>query len=103
MTPRQTFHDLADAFDRRRPSAVQLKVGNPDFNAGVVAGLEWAAAEARRRGDEILTDYDADVERLAALSFEDLEKEFPTLWSPEGYWAWLVYEVMKRKLGKDTK
>jgi hypothetical protein len=40
-----------------------------------------------------------DVERLAALSFEDLEKEFPSMWSLEGWWAWLVYEVMKKKQG----
>jgi len=52
--------------------------------------------------EELSTDaeYDAKVERLAALSFEDLEKEFPTLWSPEGYWAWLVYDAMKKKMDR---
>lgn len=50
-----------------------------------------------------MSGYDEEVERLAALSFEDLEKEFPSAWSSEGYWAWLIYEAMKKKLGKDTK
>jgi hypothetical protein len=44
------------------------------------------------------SDYNALVERLAAMSFEDLEKEFPTAY--EGYWAWLVYEVMKKKMDR---
>jgi hypothetical protein len=45
-------------------------------------------------------DYDDDVERLAAMSFEDMEKEFPTAWSLEGHWAWLVYDAMKKKMDR---
>ena len=47
--------------------------------------------------------YDAKVEQLAAMSFEDMEKEFPTLWSPEGHWAWLIYDVMKKKLERYSR
>lgn len=44
----QALLDFADLLDHRRPSDVQVKIGNDDYNAGAVKALEWAAAEARR-------------------------------------------------------
>jgi hypothetical protein len=48
-------------------------------------------------------NYDAKVEQLASMSFEDMEKEFPTLWSLEGHWAWIVYDAMKKKLERYSR
>lgn len=52
-TAAQALRDLADMFDKRRPSAVQTDVGRIEFNDGAVKSLVWAAQQARELADKL--------------------------------------------------
>jgi hypothetical protein len=52
VTASDALNDFAKMLDENRPSTVQLQI-SPAYNNAIIAALEWAADQARKRADEL--------------------------------------------------
>lgn len=53
MTASEALREFAKRLDAHKPSAVQREIGSPLYNAGCIAALEWASAEANKLASEL--------------------------------------------------